>query len=122
MVGMCRSGARGTGRGCPAGNRVADRCGSKTWTWHVQCTQEVRCSCVRCIAGRAPSPTSGGLVRFVPAGRGPGVPPRRFILEEVSGLHPLVAGFSADVYDRGRPAYGTEVTDLLAAQLGLEAG
>jgi SAM-dependent methyltransferase len=30
-----------------------------------------------------------------------------------------VSGFSADVYDRGRPAYGHEVTDVLAAELGL---
>jgi SAM-dependent methyltransferase len=40
----------------------------------------------------------------------------------VAQLHPLVAGFSADVYDRGRPAYGPEVTGVLAAELGLEAG
>ena len=37
----------------------------------------------------------------------------------MSPLHPLVAGFSADVYDRGRPAYGHEVTDVLGAELGL---
>lgn len=37
-------------------------------------------------------------------------------------LHPLVAGFAPDAYDRGRPGYGPEVVAELAASLGLSAG
>ena len=40
----------------------------------------------------------------------------------MTDLHPLVAGFSAEVYDRGRPGYGREVTEILAAELGLGRG
>jgi SAM-dependent methyltransferase len=37
----------------------------------------------------------------------------------VAPLHPLVSGFSADVYERGRPTHGREVTEVLAAELDL---
>src|SRR4051795_11114405 len=99
--------------------------GSVNWV-AVQCTQVLRRSCVRCIADRSPSPTSGG--RFVlvgPAGwLGMSRPAaavhtlRRPMAS--SDLHALVSGFAdvADVYERGRPDYPPELVALVVGELG----
>src|SRR3954471_16707900 len=110
----------------PAPGRAVTRPARVGESVAIQCTQVLRRSCVRCIADRSPSPTSGG--RFVlvgPAGwLGMSRPAaavhtlRRPMTS--SDLHALVSGFAdvADVYERGRPDYAPELVSAVIGELG----